>query len=509
MTTAADEAGPRGLIGRASIAAGGTAFQQGISFISGLIVARVIGASDYGVFNLARSLVEVTGILTRLGLDIGLQRYFGEASAAQDYASRIGVLRRVRLLAGALALVPVAAVALGLGRALEANVYQYSRFAEILLCLALALPFLTDIAVLGGAYRGILKLFPSVMAECVLLPTVRLAAILILFLAGWRLWAVVVGTTLASFLASAFLALRAQSDFGRGGPAPAQSWSDAQRVVGYSSVLAVTVLVGTLTASMDVLMLGRFATAQDLGQYSLVKMLLALMGMFAAAFSQGLGALVAERHFRGDVAGIVRVMSENARWTTLATLPAFAVFLFWGAHLTLLFGPSFAASQAVVSLLAVGQFVFIVLGPCGWALSMTGKHLVELRILSAGLVVALLLCWVAVPALGQLGAALAACAALTVSNLARVLFVRRSLGAFPFGRDVAVIAAAGIALAWASDLIVAQFSLPAPWNAAWGITCFLAAYGIAAWTLFLRESDRNALHEAAAGAARVLFGRGR
>src|SRR5713226_6804305 len=202
MENGTDESGPRKLIGRASIVAAGAVYRQGISFISGLIVARVIGASDYGIFNLARNLVETTGIFTRLGLDLGLQRYFGETNTASQRASRAALLGQVRLLAGAVALLPVAAVALGLGRVLEANVYHYSRFAEILLCLALALPFMTDLGVLGGAYRGILKLSPSVIAECVLLPTIRLAAIVILFMAGWRLWAVVAGTTLGSFLAA-------------------------------------------------------------------------------------------------------------------------------------------------------------------------------------------------------------------------------------------------------------------------------------------------------------------
>src|SRR6185436_17795855 len=188
MDTVIDEGRPGRLIGRASIVAAGTVYQQIISFLSGLIVARVIGASEYGIFNLARSLLDLTAIFTRLGLDIGLQRYFGETNASQDNSFRIAVLRRVRLMASALALITVAAVALGLGRYLEDNVYHYSHFAEILLCLALALPFFTDIAGLGGAYRGILKLSAPVIVECVLMPTVRLALILLLFAAGWRLW---------------------------------------------------------------------------------------------------------------------------------------------------------------------------------------------------------------------------------------------------------------------------------------------------------------------------------
>ncbi|MBI3525705.1 MAG: oligosaccharide flippase family protein [Betaproteobacteria bacterium] len=499
-----DETGPNRLIGRASIVAAGIAYQQGISFLSGLIVARVIGAANYGVFNLARSLVDLTGILTRLGLDIGLQRYFGETSTTQDSGARVITLRRVRLLASAFALLPIAAIALGLGRTLEADVYHYSNFAEILLCLALSLPFLTDIAVLGGAYRGILKLAPSVIAESIMLPTIRLAVIVILFSIGWRLWAVVVGTTLGSILAAAFLALRARADFRRVVPARTHSWADVTRVMSYSVVLALALLVTTLTNNVDVLMLGRFASAQDVGQYTLVKMLLTLMNVFGAAFVTGLGALVAERYFRGDRSGMVRVMSLSARWVTLTTLPLFSIFLFWGAPLTQLFGSSFGASQAVVGWLATSQFIFVVFGPSGWALSMTGRHVLELKILSIGLAVAAALCWLAAPAYGQLGAAVATCASMAFTNFVRILFVRRSIGAFPFGLDIFAIMPAGAGIAWISDLLASQFPFSGVWRTVCGIACFILAYGVVAWTHWLNETEKRGISTALEYATRKL-----
>jgi O-antigen/teichoic acid export membrane protein len=508
MQNGIDEAAPRELISRASIVAAGTVYRQGISLISGLIVARVIGASDYGIFNLARNLVDVTGIFTRLGLDLGLQRYFGESSTAPDRASRTVVLLRVRMLACTLALLPVAAVALGLGRFLEVNVYHYSRFAEVLLCLALGLPFLTDIGVLGGAYRGILKLTPSVIAECVLLPTIRLSAIVILFMAGWRLWAVVAGTTLGSLLAAVFLAIRARSDFRNGAPAQPHPWANAFRVVGYSSVLAGSMIVTSLTTSMDTLMLGHFATAQDLGQYSLVKTLLILTGVLGVACGQGLESLVADRYSRGDLDGMVHVMSATARLISLVTVPIFAIFLFWGAQITHLFGSSFVVSQAVVSWLAVGPFVALIFWPTATSLSMTGKHFLELKILSVGLVIATLLCWVAVPAFGQIGAAVATCISVIVANLTRVLFVRRSIGAFPFGTDIFLITAVGIGLAWGSNVVMAQFPLSSLWNIVCGIGCFVVAYGVAGWMHLLSESERIGIHGAIRSTAPMLFSKG-
>ena len=507
MEQAIDEAGARRTLHRASIVAAGTAYRQCISFVSGLVVARVIGAAEYGIFNLARNLVETTAIFTRLGLDLGLQRYFGE-TRLQDAGPRVTVLRRVRLLAAFAALIPLIAVALGLGTALETHVYRHANFAAVLLCLALALPFLTDMWVLGGAYRGILKLSPPVLAESILLPTIRLAVIILLFLAGWRLWAVAVGTTLGSVAAAAFLARRARSDFPRGAPAGPQPWSEAYRVVGYSSVLAGCMIVTALTQNMDIFVLGHFATAQDLGQYSLVKTLLVITGVFGAACGQGTEALVADRHARGDFDGMVRVMSLNARLIALFTVPVCAVFLFWGAELALLFGPSFAVSQAVVAWLAVAPLVSMIFWPTACALSMTGRHFLELRILAGGLVIAALLCWFAVPAYGQLGAAVATCVSVVIVNLARIAFVRRAIGRFPFGADLFVIVAAGVALAGCSQLIVAQLPLPVFWSSALGICCFMLAYATAAWSQLLGESERSDIRATAAGLAPRLFGKG-
>jgi O-antigen/teichoic acid export membrane protein len=487
----AGDASPAKLLGRASVAGAGAIYQQCVSFASGVIVARVLGAADYGVFNLARNLVDTTSLLTRAGLDVGLQRHFGETRAVPDHAARALVLRQVRVLVSILALVPVAAVALGLGRVLEENVYPHAGFAQLLLCLALGLPFVSDLCVLGGAYRGSLKLTPSVLAESVLMPTARLLIILALFLLGWRLWAVALGTTLGAVLASGWLALRARRDFAARAQ-PSASWAQSRRVLRYSSVMAAATLVTTLTSTMDILTLGRYVSAEQLGQYSLAKTLFVLTGFFAIAFSQGLGGMVADRHVQGDREGLLRVMSLTFQWIALGTLPVFAIFLFWGAQITQLFGPSFTISPAVVAWLAGGQFVLALFGQMGWALSMTGRHVLEFRILASGLAVAAVLCFIAVPVYGQLGAAIATFCAIVIVNGSRMFFVRRALGGLPLDGRLVLFAAAGLSVAFAAKLASAQLPLGLFWSCCAGVGIFLPCYVAACWWYLHTTATRRA-----------------
>ncbi|HVS23764.1 MAG TPA: oligosaccharide flippase family protein [Gammaproteobacteria bacterium] len=495
------------LLQRASLVAAGTLYQQGVAFASGLIVARVIGAADYGVFALARSLVDVAATVTRLGLDIGLQRFFGETSIPLNKVSRGVMLRRLRLCAAATALIVVFAVALGLGRFLEAHVYRYTDFAAVLLCLSLTLPFANDVSVLGGAYRGILNLTPSVLVECILQPTVRLAAIGALLWMGWRLWAVAYGTTFAACLACLVLALASRGAFRDGEERGHASWTDALRVVRYSIVLAGAVLVTSLTTSIDVLVLAHFTSAEEVGRYSLVKTLLLVMGVLGAAFVQGLGTTVAALHFRGDGAAMRRAMVHSVTWIARTTLPVFVVFVFWGADLMPLFGPTFESPPTVVRSLAAAQLAFVVLGPCGWALSMTGKHLLELGVLLLGLAVAAVLCWLAVPAFGEAGAAVAMAASTVATNALRVAVVRRRYGAWPFGGEIIWLTAVSLALGWISNTAVAAVGLPPPWRAFAGAVCFLIAFVAVLWRFVLDDTEREALLGSVRGAQlRFFFG---
>ena len=90
----------------------------------------------------------------------------------------------------------------------------------------LALPFSTDLTVLGGAYRGRYRPVPSVVASFLIQPTLRVAAVLALCLWTSRLWAAVDGTLVsfaAAWLCLAWWARRASSPASRAASTPSGS----------------------------------------------------------------------------------------------------------------------------------------------------------------------------------------------------------------------------------------------------------------------------------------------
>jgi O-antigen/teichoic acid export membrane protein len=502
METRDDKTNSKKILGSARIAGVGMIYQQAISFASGLLIARVIGAADYGVVNLARNLVNVLLIFTRLGLDLGLQRHLGSATDAQVLQRRLAQLVRLRRIAAIAALTIVVISAVGGARLLEAYVFKVAGFEKIFLATAIALPFLTDLTVLGGAYRGVLKVAPAVMAEFVILPTVRLALVLVLFALGLRLWAVVIATTMAGVLASGFLYLRSRLDLApnsRQHPgSPVRDRSAAGQGVGsvirFSVVLAAAMGVTALTRTLDTFALGYFKTPAMVGQYSLAQMMMTLAALFGAAIGQTSGSMIARHHAIADVDGMQRVMRKQARWIMMATAPVCVALACWGESIIRVFGPSFVISPLVIGTMAVTQLAVSVLAPSGYALSMTGRHKEEFGLLVIGLAITALGCLLLVPSFDQLGAAIATALALLVVNVVRLLYVHRVFRIHALDWELARIFIISALLAAAVKTIS---GLSGESGHLGIVVLAVSAYGILqfwlSWSLFLDAQERLAV----------------
>lgn len=358
-----------------------------VGFAASLLIARVIGATQYGTFNVARIVLECCIIVTPLGLDYALQRHLG--SSPEQLSKRLRQLTFFRIVTLGVAIVPPALVAIGLGSYVEQSIYQYPDFARILLVTLIALPFATDIAVLGGAYRGAMNPAPSILANFVVLPTVRLTIMGLLFVLGFRLWAVVVATSASYVVSWLMLALLARKDMPGSSPLDHQNWADVRSVFAYSPSLAATVAFATWIRSSDSLFLGHFGTAKDVGQYGAVLMVAQLIGLVAEALGQTMAARTALYFRNNDLVAMENLLAEYARRTAILSAPVFAVVLFWGDRIDLVLGPSFVVGFLVVALVAARMFLQIIFGGSGFALSMTGWHFREAILLGCGILFSL------------------------------------------------------------------------------------------------------------------------
>lgn len=481
-----------GLFRSAKIAAFGMVYMQMLSLLSGIVIARVLGAADYGILNLARSVLSSVQVFSKLGLDLGLQRHLGEVADGTERAQRFAQTQALRRLVLVLTLTLLGLAAAGGAQWLEQHVYQHPGFAAVLLGLAIGLPFLCDLAILGGAYRGVLNLAPSVVVEYILMPTLRLAIVVLLFAVGWRLGAVVGGTTLAAIVAASVLAWNARRTFATTARTP-RIWEVARSpVMRYSLVLTLSFAVVTLSRTVDVLILGHFLPAAQVGQYSVAQMMMAVIALFGSAVGQTTGARVARFYKDGDPAAMEQLLQLQARWISLLSIGICAVMAVWGYALMALFGPTFSIAPACVAVLALCQYVQSVLAPSGYALSMTGKQNQELALLLVGLAAGAMFGWFVVPVLGQLGAALTYAVGVLIVNVSRVVMVRRSMGVLALSPSLAGITLVPLVAAFLMEWCRFQLRGDAGLiDAAASASLFLLGFAAVAWRAVLTERERD------------------
>jgi O-antigen/teichoic acid export membrane protein len=406
------------------IAAVSMAYNQALTAALGVFLASALGAETYGIVNLARNLFAIALVLSPLGLDIGLQRYFAEDGRPRDAAR---IMFWLRAAAAVLACSVVAAAYWASGW-LETSVFRHPGAGAIIVATMAGLPFATDMAVLGGAYRGLGSPSRSLIATYVAQPTCRALLIppLLRVLPGAP--AVALGTSGAYFTAWAALAWRARTAIPATPASPRGVRRPLTQVLGYSSVMGLSTFVFTLARSLDTLALGRWASLGEVGRYAVAQMAGLLAGMIGASLGQTLAARVATEARRDNRERVVSLLRRNLMLSSMLASPPLAAVAAWGPDIAPLIGKSYQTPGAVYVLVALTQWVVTVTHNSSAALTMTGRHALELRNNVLALAVQSLACVALVPRWGATGAAAATLLMMLSINGARQWQIAAALG---------------------------------------------------------------------------------
>lgn len=455
------------------------AYSQLATAVFGAFLASLLGAEDYGTINLARNILTIAVVLSPLGLDLALQRHLAHAPQERRGAE----VAWLRLLAFAISGFVTALLFTRLADLLEVRVFQHEGFGLVLAMTMASLPFATDMAVLGGAYRGVYQPLISVVTTYFLQPTFRIVAILSILALGLAggLWAVVIGTLVSYVAAWAVQAVRAHIVFPvRGGQLRA-ALPEAGLVLRYAPVLGLSTFIFTMARSLDTIMLGYFAPLADVGRYAIVLMVGQLVALIGIALGQTLGTSVAAAAKQGDFGRVADILHDNMSMASLLCAPLCVAIAIWGRDIDLLLGPSYRIPAAVFVVAAGTQWLVTVTHYSSAALSMTGRHMTELANNLFALVVQVLACLVLISQFGLLGAALSTLVTMLSINVARQIQITKLLGRplFEFRFLVPLLLSAAVAVP------IALFYETFDWRAWWLTGLFAGTHVVVSFAVLI------------------------
>ncbi len=461
---------------------------QGVSFLSALVIARILGVHDYGLYALGVTVVTTVAALFGLGLATSCQRFVAVYRGESDLPRTKGaIVFSLGLLAvtGSLATVLFFIVS----PFVAAGIFGRPELTSVLQVLALAMPFLS----LTEALLAITVAFGTtkyaVLIENIFKPCFKLTLIGILALLGFRLGGVLAAYLVVSVAGFGFGAYYLNSVFPFAKSRTGAIYQPRALFAFGMPVFGSTILA-TLQGQKNVYLLGFLGTTEDIGIYNLAALAAGLIPAGLVALNSIFAPIISDLHNRRRFGELQQLFQSNTRWSLATGLPVFLSFALYGGPILSIFGPAFVTGAPTLLLLGLGQLVNAATGPVGYMVLMSGRSDVNLANELGTLVVGLALGFLLIPAMGLIGAALAATGTQALVNAIRLWEARSLLGMWPYGKGIWKPLAAGLAASGFSFLF-SRYALPAEgfWAGAANIVVLVGIYAGCLWLLKPEPED--------------------
>jgi len=415
----------RGASGAFLVSVAGT----GLGFVSNLVIARLTGRADYGIYALMLSWVSLLAVVAQAGQDISIVRfmpgYIREHAWGEVLGLRLGVGLLVFATSVCVAIAGCAVVyVLGTKHTAAWRDTFYIGFAT--------LPILTQLQQSGALHRAfkratVTNLYSTVLRPLILIPLMPLAALAVRRPDAPLAAAVSALAALIALLASAWHMSRAWPAPARGA-APRYELRRWAIVGSQLSLLSIIVVAGNW---LSVLILGALLGTGDVGPYYAAMRMAAFALFGQQAVNVVLAPMIAERHDAGDVAGLQVVATRAARLSFAGALAVAGFFAVTGKWILELFGRGFEVAYVPLLVLLAGYCVTTAFGEVGFMLSMTKYQKQASLFVLVGVAVNLAVTVMLVPHLGATGAAVGSVLSLAVWRAMAWRFVARRLGVEP------------------------------------------------------------------------------
>jgi O-antigen/teichoic acid export membrane protein len=250
--------------------AGGGLFEFASRFVIALLLARSLGAGDYGLYVLAVSAATLFSGISLLGLDDAMVRYVAILAGRRDSAGLRGTIQIGLGISAPVAVVVGAALYLCAGPIAE-GLFDEPRLTQLLHLMAAVVPFLTVSNVLAGVARGFQRMDYAAFAENVVQSTVRMALLAAVALFGGL---DTVGATVifgvSDVAATITLIVLLNRHFPLTRPGGEGTRRDVGPVFRFALPLWLSGILRQFRRNLEVLILGSMAAASSVGVFAVV-----------------------------------------------------------------------------------------------------------------------------------------------------------------------------------------------------------------------------------------------
>lgn len=394
-----------------------------------IVLARTLGPEGYGIYAYVLALVSLLSIPAQFGLPALVVRETAKAQVNRRWSLLRGVWRWATLAA------LILSVSLGLVGGAVAWIFE-ERFTDLQLTTfawgLLLVPLLALGNLRGAALRGLRRVVQGQLPETVLRPGLLLLLVTFVLL-RWpadgltsaQAMALHAGAATVAFGIGAWLLLRAR-------PIEVRAGNCVEYRTGpwLQSALPLALIAGMqlINQQTDVLMLGIFGTAEDVGIYRVALQGATLVSFGLTAVGMVTWPYYARLHEKRDMVAFQQVATLSARAMLALALPVALMFILFGEWLLeFTFGSAYIEAYYPLVILACANVINAGFGTVGPLLNMTGHERITARGITIAAGLNVVLNAALIPPFGMMGAAGATALTLLLWNFILWISVRRVL----------------------------------------------------------------------------------
>jgi O-antigen/teichoic acid export membrane protein len=386
-----------------------------------LILARMLGAEQYGLYRLAVTIVLVVSGASLLGMDAGIKRYIAIARKARNL-ERIGGVVRIGVGLPLLVGSSLALIILVAAEPISSNLFTAPELSPVLRVACLAIPIL----VLAQSFSSIAMAYKrveyDVYTQDIGMEAIKVALSVVAILFGFGVGGVTVAYVLAAIVSLLPLVYLVHRLY------PLQhalhsNDKPTREVLGFSLPIFLSTMLNQFGRRLETLVLGVFSVVKDVGIYSAM-LGISNIGTLANVALRGIATpIIAELHSERKIHDLQKFYQTITKWALTFNLPVFLIILLFNEQLLQLFGNEFAAGRLGLIVLAIGSMFDASTGVCGVMISYSGHSKVTLynSIIYLGASIILDL-WM-IPMWGLIGAAWAGSLTIILVNSLRLIQV--------------------------------------------------------------------------------------
>ncbi|WP_179353362.1 MATE family efflux transporter [Winogradskyella vidalii] len=169
--------------------------------------------------------------------------------------------------------------------------------------------------------------------------------------------------------------------------------------------MAISALSYFLMQSVDILLLTKYGTFEQVAYYAVAVKLATITSLALLSVNVIIAPKIAEMYANGNNNGLKTLLRNSNRLILTLSFPAIAFIAFFSEWILNLFGDEYVVAQIPLLIILFGQFFNSLCGPVGIYMNMTGKQNKLQRMLIFGLLVNVVLNVIFIPKYGMIGAA--------------------------------------------------------------------------------------------------------